>query len=74
MPAVLMAALAAWHTQSLHPCHLSHWWVSTWLLPKASEATYFRQQYKNTGAGPKGGKSASFPEVSKADSSMSYVL
>lgn len=27
----------------------------TWLLPKASQATYFRQQYKNTGAGPKGG-------------------
>lgn len=26
----------------------------TWLLPKASKATYFRQQYKNTRAGPKG--------------------
>lgn len=46
----------------------------TWLLPKASEATYFRQQYKNTRAGPKGGKSAGFPEVSKADGFMSYVL
>lgn len=81
MPPVLRGALAA---QSLNPCHLSH----RWMIPEPAllgwAALGFSQRLlrplilgssiKISGLVLKGGKSAGFPEVSKADGFMSYVF